>query len=207
MALNFDVYSRKLAALHANVGRVMDLWANLEAQMLSLTAWGLKTDIQSTAKICHAFRTFSLTLDFTKSVCAARLTDQTYLNSWADLMSEISGDRNFVAHTPITAHGFQNNPSTEDWAKAVPLIGPALKEYLSGATPRRSNMDLRDVFEVAEDVQHLISETMGFSRVLASGGALPDKYLHPIPLRRPRLSARRTQRDAASDASPKASHQ
>ncbi len=178
------------------VGRVMHNWAKLETQVLMLTAWALQMQHSQAAKVTQSFRAFSLSLDFAQSACATRLgKDTKYLSSIIGMIREVSGDRNFVAHTQIVAHGTKQAPSEVDWARVTPKIGPPLKDYLSGSVPKREPMDSDEVSEVAEDIQHLITELMEFEKALRSRRPWPQKFLKPIEPRRPRLAERRAKSD------------
>jgi hypothetical protein len=202
MHKNYHVYSQKEMLLHAMVGRVVSKWASLENQLLDLASWGLRMNLHKTAKLTSAFKTFALSLDFTQSVCAARVKDDVFLNSLVDYIRELSGDRNFIAHTQVVAHG-RGDPAKADWTHTEPFVGPAMKEYFAEVPQKREAMDAAEVREIAEDIQHAISLTMDFARALKAGGTWPDKFYKPVAPRRPRLAQRRAENDKAPKGPPK----
>lgn len=204
MDKNFAIYDRKYAQLRMEVGSVVSFFANLETELLQLASLGLGMDLHDTAKLTSAFKNFSLSLQFTQSVVGPRLSDRTYLNSLVDLISEISGDRNFVAHTSIVAHT-SGHPKDADWSKVEPMVGPGAKEYFADARPKRDPMDTREVAEIALDIDYLVRVTAEFGRMLASGEEWPEKFLKPVGPRRPRLAERRASREESAAASPSTS--
>ena len=191
MTINYHVYSQKELMLHAMVGRVITSWARLENQLLRLIAWGLRISPTDAAAITSSFKTFSLTLDFTQAVCKPRVQYPVFVNSLFDVIRELSGDRNFIAHTEVIGHG-AGEPEEIDWSAVDPHIGPAIQEYLTGNTAKREPMDIAEVHEIAEDIQHLVSITMNFISALNEGQPLLETYQKPIALRRPRLAERRS---------------
>lgn len=190
MELNYHIYQNKLAYLHACIGDVVSKWANVEAQILMLTAWGLGLNLKDTAKITSHFASFKLAFDFSCSICRLRLTDSKHFNSLADFILELSGDRNFIAHTSIVSHG-AGHPDDADWATVEPKVGPGLKQHLLGSHPKRDPMDRAEVSEISKDIQHAINLLDELRLTLVSGEPLRRKFLEPIPLRRPRLRQRR----------------
>jgi hypothetical protein len=182
----------------------MSKWAALETQLLELAAWGLQMNLKSTAKLTSSFKTFSLSLEFTQSVCQARLKDTKYLNTLVDLIREVSGDRNFIAHTQVVGHG-PGDPSTIDWALVEPKVGPALKEHFAGDQQKRDPMDTKEVSEIVEDIQHLVSLTMDFTKVLKTGEPFPGKFHKRVEPRRPRLAERRGKSDKETTDQPQSS--
>lgn len=197
MNKNYEIYTDKKMILEACVGKVIDRWATLENQLLILAAWGLDMDMHDTSRLTSSFKSFSLSLDFTQSLCAPRMKSRAYLNSLVDLIRESSGDRNFIAHTQIVSHG--DAPSFEeiDWQDVTPRIGPAMKDFFAESIPKRDPMDAQEVANVAKDIQHLISLTMEFVAALQEGLPLNGKFAKPIVPRRPRLARRRAESDKA----------
>ena len=190
MHKNYHVYAEKERLLEAMVGRVISRWASLETQMLDLAMWGLQMSRRDTAKLTSAFKNFSLSLEFTQSVCSPRLRDRTFLNSLVDLTRELSGDRNFIAHTQISSHGI-GHPADGDWANTIPLVGPAAKNHFAETPQKREPMDVKEVAEVAADIQHLVELLLEFCRALQGGEPWPEKFYKPVEPRRPRLAERR----------------
>lgn len=201
MEKNYHVYAHKEAFLLSKIGLVVHLWAALENELLHWAAWGVQTDVKSAAKLTSSFKSFSLSLDFTQTACKIRLADQTYFNSLVELIRESSGDRNFVAHTQIASHG-NGHPAETDWALVEPHVGPALRDYLLQAPPKREPMDLHEVAEIAHDIQFLVERLIEFRLLLETGDAWPDKFQRPIASRRPRLSERRAKNHKVSGPPP-----
>lgn len=188
MDKNYHLYALKDQDLRTGIGTAVSLWAHLEVNILTLGAWAMKLPIGDTALTFSAFKTFALTLDFTQAMCRARIENRDYLNSLFDLIREVSGDRNFLAHTPVLGDvGDQT-----DWAQAVPKVGPSISALLADTADKREPMDLAEVAEVCADIQFLIGELSGFQSMLQDAPEpWPEKYLRPIQPRRPRLAERR----------------
>lgn len=198
MGINYRVYAEKEFHLLAAVGLVMTKWSRLELQILVLTAWGLQTPLPEAAKLTSMFTAFNVILKFAAAACSTRLGPSEYLKSIVSMSEELSGDRNFIAHTPVAAFhptSDLSDGSTVDYAKAIPRVGPAIVPYLTGTSPKRDAMDETEVREIEADIQHLIVAVMQFHEALSAGAPLPEKFLEPVLLRRPRLKERRELRD------------
>lgn len=189
MEKNYPKYQLKKDSLQHAIGDVVARWANLEHSFLGLAQWSLRTDLEATGKILSTFRNFSLMLDFCHKVCASRLSETAFLDSLIDLTREVAGCRNFIAHTPIVAHG-EGPPDKADWAQATPKVGPSASLMYAGQKQKRAPMSESEVREVAQDIQHLINETQAFQGELDNGSVLTGRFLEPVIARRPRISER-----------------
>lgn len=186
MALNYHVYEAKRALMATAVGTAVSRWANLEGVVFTLCVWGLGHDEQSTAKLLSSFKSFSLTLDFTSTAVLTRLQGakaETYWRSLIEYVREHSGDRNFIAHTPIVSH-CKGHPDEADWAESEPMIGPALSSVLLNSE-KQPPLSMAEVWELVLDFQHAVEAASEFLTAVQQPHALPDKFSSPVVRRRP----------------------
>ncbi|MEX0367997.1 MAG: hypothetical protein AB3N22_18170 [Ruegeria sp.] len=191
---NYKDYAIRKAELEAAVGGVVALWANLEAEILLSTATALKISNADACQIVSVFRTFALALDFCDRVVKVRISDQPQVARWNSITEytrELSGDRNFIAHQGIVAHG-EGRPEQVDWRDVLPKVGPTLFTHQMGNT-KRDPMDVHEVREIAKDIQECIEYIMEFRTWLAQAGTPPwqDTLSEAIHRRRPRVAERR----------------
>lgn len=193
MEQNHRVYWEKQVFLHEAIGLAVAKWCNLEASLVYVFSAASGMPLKTAASIREQFKTFSLLLDVTNAAMICRLEDlQAELTGWSslrDYISELSGDRNYIAHTPIVAHG-QGDPSTADWALAAPRVGPPVTPLMAGLQPKRPPIDEDEVREIAEDIQHAINLIQGFREALHAPGSTPAIFRDKIVRRRPSRSAR-----------------
>lgn len=208
MERNYHVYAKKEAQLAQAIGTAVSRWARLEHAIMSTfaTATGLKQ--RTTAALFIHVKNSSLLLDMTDIAVRHLFLDEeeqdnrkrpeiTYWTSIVQYIRELSGDRNYIAHTDIVAHG-EGNPDEADWALAEPMIGPSQAAYFAGQD-RFIPIGVGEVYELINDMQQVIEALMDFQRDLAARSTSQPKYHEPIARRRPS----RKQRQEAARRSPK----
>jgi hypothetical protein len=187
MAKNYHVYQQKEALLHQQVGLAVSRWAVLEMQLLMCFAAATRMSDQEVAAFFINVKAFSLALDLVNAAVRNRVAKGVGITRWnslAEYVRELSGDRNFVAHTQVTAHA-AGHPDDADWAIAIPKVGPAMAPYLTG-TEKMPPMELSEVAEICGDIQEAIELTAEFVQALRSEPpAWPSKFSEPIVRRRP----------------------
>lgn len=206
MEKNYHLYAQKEMQIAAMVGLAMSRWANLKHALLQLFSVATSMPPVSAARFLAPIKTFSLSLDLTHAALKERLAghpELVFCNSLIDYIRELSGDRNFIAHTAIVAHG-PGSPTTVDWAKAEPKIGPAVGAYLLGIE-KIPPMSIADVVEIREDIQEAGGLVIDFFLALESGKPLPQKYHKPVSRRRPPRKERLVAGRKKSKSPPKPS--
>lgn len=200
---NYAVYHTKLIDLQQRVGEAVALWANLEFAVLHLTASSLRLSLNDAASLTTAFKSFALMLDFTDRSMKMFLSGRreiVYWNSLCELIRELSGDRNYIAHQGIVAHG-ELEPQAADWAFVVPKVGPTYASHFLDKS-NREPMDSAEVAEISNDIQHLIEVTMEFNNDLGGPRPLPQKYSDKVSRRRPGIGERRSRKGKERSSRP-----
>ncbi|MEZ5687297.1 MAG: hypothetical protein R3E21_00585 [Caenibius sp.] len=180
MAKNYHVYRDKQIALAIEIGAAITRWVNLEGGIIRLCAIALGRDMRATAHLLSNFKTFALVLDFTSSAVKLKITDtrdQKLWNSLTEFIRELSGDRNYIAHAGMVAHS-DSDPNSADWAEVLPFVGPT-QFHPFVQLDRRDPMDVAEVSEIVQDIQHAIEKLSEFTRDLEQGGPWPDSDVTP----------------------------
>lgn len=208
MGNNYHIYAAREIDLAASVGIAITKWAMLENCLLRATSFALRQDATLTIRLLGTFRTFALLLDFTDVSMRDRLDDHPSLVFWTSLVEyvrELSGDRNFMAHTGIVRHTDGPGDSTTDWATAIPMLGPTLNSMLEPEDKRRT-MGVNEVRELILDFEQAYKAIHALTEALSRPEPLPGIYGVPIVRRRPkrneRLEADRRARRAQQKSSP-----
>lgn len=207
MEINYHLYAEKEALLAHGVGEAVSRWARLEYFLMSTFAIATGLKQRTSAAIFSQVKAFSLMLDITdiavKSVfleleeqTGSKPKEEVFWNSLVAYMRELSGDRNYMAHTSIVAHG-EGDPEDADWAQAVPKIGPS-PAAVFGGDERFLPMEVAEVRQLILDMQQALEALVEFNQELAAHATSQPKYYAPIARRRPP----RKQRQEASRKSP-----
>lgn len=190
MERNYDVYAAKEHHLFAVVGDAMSRWAALENQLLQLFAAAAGISLPMAGAIMTPVKTFQVALQITDQAMKAKLGND--IRRWATLhnyINELAGERNFIAHTPVVAHGAED-PDAFDWANAEPVIGPSMKGYL--VKPQNLGCrSLDEVREIVEDIQQAVELTMSLAQRVAAADHAAQDFDTPITRRRPPKGQRR----------------
>ena len=187
---NYHIYSAKEKELFSALGELISRFSSLEFCVFELAEWALQMKRADAASLMSSFLSFSLVLTFAHKACKARLDSHEYLNSLVEQIRELAGDRNFIAHTCVVAHGNSGPPNESDWTDTITKIGPHIRTHLAGSSQKREAMEVTEVSELIEDTKHLTKLFMEFSDTLRLGQPLSGKFLKPAPPRRPRLAQR-----------------
>ena len=120
MTNEYSIYANKLNILNSKCGEFIGRFSKLEEEIVTLAIWSLKMDYNSGAAALQTFKNFTPLLEFTHSLLKNRLTEHKHLNSLVEAIRELSGDRNFVAHSYIVIHGpSYPNKNEPDYAKCL----------------------------------------------------------------------------------------
>lgn len=166
----------------AGMGHALSKWAAVEATMMQLCGWALGQDDEAMRQLFSVFKTFNLAHEFTGAAMRLKLANNPALVfwiSWSEYVRELSGDRNYIAHTPIVAHG-EGPPWEADWATAYPMLGTA--GFLADA--KKPPLETSDVYELVHDFMHAFNEGAEFAQALRSNAALPEKFQQAVARRR-----------------------
>lgn len=203
---NSHLYPPKHNALACAVGLAITRWSNLESEIVYTCAWALGFDIKTMAPLLAHFQSFKLVLSFTDSAVKIKIGKDPSLKHWNSMVAyitELSGDRNFMAHNSICA-SMAGDPTTTDWANSIAKVGPnVIGLYANNA--RREPMDLNEVEELQKDFEHLITAYFDFFNALKSGDTLPEKFLKPVARRRAGIQERREQSRKGASVPPQSS--
>lgn len=193
-ALNYHIYAAREEALALAIGRAVARWANLEAQVILICATSLGFDARDASSVISSFKSFALILDFTDKTVKSRIKEKDAQRRWNSIyeyVREISGDRNYIAHQGMVAHG-PGNPEEADWSLAEPKVGPSITTHFADKATREP-MDTSEVIEICLDIQECVELLMGFNADFGNGPSWPKTFYEPIRRRRPSVSQRRVQ--------------
>lgn len=167
------------------VGEVMHRWANLETQLAFTFCRALKLSIVDGCKLLVHIKTFALKMDIVNEAVKIGLAGKPSerWNSIAEFVRELSGDRNFVAHTPIIFHGPGDPSATESWGNVEVKIGPPTVNHYADIGKIRA-IDQKEVLEIALDIQQAVELLMEFER-LTQHQPLSEALSQKIERRRP----------------------
>lgn len=186
MALNHDVYEEKANALAMWIGNTVSEWAGLEHQIQLLMGWALGLENNDVVKFLAPAKTFKLVLDMTDIAVKSKIHIKGITSHWSSITSyiqELSGDRNFVAHTTIVPH-VNSDPNTTNWAEATPKVGPSPLTFATG-TAKIPPMDILEVSEIFWDIRDANIILGNFRNAVEITGPLPGKFYAAIQRRRP----------------------
>lgn len=210
-AEDLDAKMDRLAdELHMAVGQAISLWASVETSLLHLFAAATGMPLRTCAALFIHIKTFALALELVDAAVREGIegsravhrgkrvgVGRIALTRWTSLVEytrELSGERNYLAHAPVTGHldsAYAEGP--------VCLVGPPPVAHHAGlgVDLRRPPLDLSEVRELTSDFMHALTLIEECREGFETHGPLPEKYLEPVVRRRPprkqRLeSARRT---------------
>jgi hypothetical protein len=170
--------------LASAVGIGISAFALLEVHLATLfaTCLGLPTNV--TARMLMPVKTFSLMLDMLDVVARHKIGSLGALPYWLTLLEyirELSGDRNFIAHTPIVVH-HATSEERELGDIGGPLLGPDLRAFMAGEV-KRNPIEVAEVREVAEDFTHAGNLVQVLQRAIVNSSL--ETLSRPIERRRP----------------------
>jgi hypothetical protein len=171
-----DTYERKMLSLHAQVGVAVSHFSLIETHLVRIFAISLNIPIELAIRMLAPVRNFTTVLDIIDPLVRHRLVGTAAMPYWTSLLDyvrELSGDRNYLAHTPLIR-------STGD----EPRIGPSVASILTGETPRIDPMTAGDVSEIILDFEQAAVFLTDFVQALEPR-PLPEKFSQPVPRRRP----------------------
>src|SRR5262249_18326027 len=121
------------------------------------------------AKMLSPVLNFSTTLSIIDVVVRHKIEASGALPYWLSLIEyirELSGDRNYLAHSPITSYLPQNTPYPVDLNLAEPKVGPDINAFLTESA-RRPPMTVRDVQETILDFEQAVVLLADLSSAIA----------------------------------------
>ena len=195
MRNNLHIYEAREKEMAAQIGIALTAWANFEQMLFLISCWALQIEREKAASVVAHFLTFRNQLDFTDRLMRVRLENSPALQSWISLYNyccELSGERNFIAHTPIVAHA-KGPPDKADYAEASPILGPSVRSGL-GIKDKRDPMDIHEVRELELDFSHCAKFAADLCNALLLGGPSLENFREPVARRRPSLSERRDEK-------------
>lgn len=193
-----DHVMKERAVVHSAVGELIGRWANLELQLAMLFATALKLTPTNASLLLVHIKTFSLTMDLVDAAVKINLADRPRQrwNSLVGYIRELSGDRNYVAHTPAVFH-LKNPNEAENWGAAEVKVGPPTLGHLA-QTGRLEPIGLEELAQLIEDIQEALHLTLDFQNDLKQP-ASNEKFATEIVRRRPP----RKQRQESAPRTPK----
>lgn len=187
----------KMAEVHRAVGEIVGRWANLEHQLTQIFAIALGLNTKHASQLLLHIKTFALKMDLVDTAVKIKLGERPK-RRWTSLVEfirELSGDRNYVAHTPVVFHSKGDPNNAAVWEKADVKVGPAPMVRLAD-TGRVDPVELEELLELINDVQHAVELAMKFQDELkqpASNETLATEVARRRPPRKQRReSAPRT---------------
>ena len=197
-------------ALHMGAGRAISRWAVLETTLLHTFAAFTKMPLRTSAAVFVQVKTFALMLDLVDAAVREAIENSKPkrrvtplaperpwgngtigLKHWTSLVEylrELSGDRNYVAHVPVTMHFVGRHGEYKRFC----MVGPPAAPYHAGlgVDPKHPPLDAREVEELAEDFLEANRLVIDFRDAFQTHGPLPQRYFEPVVRRRPRRSER-----------------
>ena len=200
-AMSQPVEDGGVRAMYALVGDAITRWALLESHLLRLFAASLKLSIYDAANLLVHVKNFSLMFELVDAAIRIRHGNRSTARwaSIAEFVRELSGDRNYIAHTPVMVHGRGNPNDPASWKPYTAVIGPAIVSFFSDARGRHP-MDAAEIQEITCDIQQAIGFVLDIIDALDQEPPSPDILASRIERRRPP----RTQRLANAPPPPKA---
>lgn len=174
------------AALALAVGHAMSQWAMLETHLARLFAVSINMPLKDACKLLVHVKTFTLLLDLVDSAVKIKLGDMpsTRWHSLVEYIRELSGDRNYMAHTPTIFHG-AGDPNTIDWNNGVTaLIGPTMFAHFADARGRKP-MGVTEANELTHDMAEATEVLVDYIVLVESVPASKEKLGAKISRRRP----------------------
>jgi hypothetical protein len=168
----------------ARSGAAIAQFATLETTLGNLFAECIGFPVNVSAQILIPVLNFSTKLDIIDVVVRHKLQTSKATPYWLSLLDyirELSGDRNYLAHTPLMYHRIGGEPA--DDPPLEPQIGPHVGTFLAGQTPRHLPIPLEEVEELVRDFTEAKNFVIRLS--LAIMNASLDTLAQPIVRRRP----------------------
>lgn len=189
--LNKDNYFSKRREMSNLIGEAITTWAYIEAMLLNHFAQSLRISPRRAANILIHVKSFSLLLSIVDAATKDALDGDPEIVHWNSLVEyarELSGDRNFIAHTPMSDDApilFETDGLVgHDWNKAEPKIGPSLSTQLA-KNERIPPMDAQEIWELNADFRQAENALRDFLKYRISPDPSQSKFREPISRRRP----------------------
>jgi len=181
----------KQGILAARVGLAMTTFAMIEVQLGFLFGLSLNLPVNTAAKMLAPVKNFSTTLEIIDVAARHKIEGSAALPYWLSLLvyiRELSGDRNYLAHTPIVNHMPKPESFPEDPQNGQPLLGPHVGAFLADNV-RRSPLDADEVLEIMRDFEGAVKFVHDLNTAIAHSSL--DTLSQPIQRRRPPRGKRR----------------
>jgi hypothetical protein len=182
----------KTAILHSRVGMALTTFALIEWHLGLLFAGCLGLPIDVAVRMLAPVRNFSTTLEIIDAAVRYKIgKSMPYWLSLLEYVRELSGDRNYLAHTPMINYMPDSGSHPRDVNLAEPRLGPAISAFLS-ENIRRQPLSAEEILEINRDFEQAVQLLADLQSGFASSSL--DKFAQPIVRRRPS----RGKRQAAS---------
>jgi hypothetical protein len=216
-AVSKNQYSEKLNTLYRHLGIAIDRWSHLETLLVETFAISVGITQEHSAAILQHMIAFSLRFSVVNSSVAVKLKGSealTFWNSLVEYIRELSGDRNYMAHTNTVAMmqtwkgpsdtSIPYHLTDEDWADADPAIGPALIAAIledHGKQPMFNS----EIVELINDFEEATKFLIAFNNALARGTTSQEIFSSPIVRPRPSRKIRLAETRKSQMPSPQSS--
>lgn len=184
------ITQQRTANLAVQSGYAISSFAYTETMLLMVFAAAARLPPDVAAQVLGPLRNFSTVMDVVDPLVRHRLAGSALMPFWVSLVEyirELSGDRNYLAHTPIAAHiiGDVKDPKDGD---LEPKIGPAMASFLT-KDMRRQPIDTKEATALHLDFRHAGEQLGKFLQCFQSDGtvlsSLPAELTKPVVRRRP----------------------
>lgn len=170
-----DVLREKRNVLARRVGNALTNFVAVEDCVLRIFASASGMPTVMAMKILAHVKTFSVMLDITDTAVCCRIEDakqQVYWRSLKAYIKDLSGERNYLAHTGIVFHA-DGPPGSVPEEDVEPKMGPPISSMFTGEK-KGSPKDAAEVLELYHDFQHATELAMKFLEIMESGS-----FSHP----------------------------
>jgi hypothetical protein len=192
--------------LAQQAGNAIFRFAMLEEALLLLFAKCLNGQLGLAAEILAPVKNFAAQLSIIDAVVRRKVTPLKALPGWLSLYEyivELSGDRNYIAHTPVSYHcpGLWEDATDE---QIEPKIGRSGRASLLGDM-KHGPLDSEEVSELILDFEEATQYVAGLMLVLDKPSL--SRFSQPIARRRPPRNKRREAPKAKSPRQPRSSQE
>ena len=186
MAAEFPIYNAKQSEMFKWMGAAMSAWSENETHLFRIYALASGLPEATAASLMLHVKSFALALDMTDTAVRCKFEGQPVLTWWISLtefLRELSGDRNFIAHSPCMALSPDRSIKLE---QCTPVLVTSVLSSLAGEYPKGTEMGSGDVQQSTYDFRLAGKYLLDFIEALAS--TAPDLTVFSIPIVRRRPS-------------------
>lgn len=192
-----------LDELYRSIGHAITTWANLEATMIGFMTYAIKRSTGDAAAILNNAKSFTLLIDLVSSAIQPHFVGKPELKYWKSLVAyikELSGDRNFVAHSPIL-HIINDDGRRLNFSEFRAVLTTSSLNYLADNV-KREDIDAEEIHEIELDFKYAIDLAMDFLNELRVPAPSQPKWNEPVLRRRPSRSQRVARKNQQKEPRP-----